>query len=337
MTHRLTVLNQMQRLKVFGLAMAVACTACAIASASASAAELPEFKVETAFTGTSSTMIFETAKGSESKITCKKTEMEGTALSKESGMLHLVLKECSTLLGLAKCTTAGQATGTVVISGEWQFALKGTKEAFLMLSTTGSHFECASTSEELKGTFLDQMTPMSTETTKYESKGKESKGTPEFTEFGNDLGEKAKAQLLLTSGGKEPEVVGQEATESKITTVKTTLIQIGAGPTVTVTPVTVDVGKLKPMESKTETFTYTVSAGSVPWRSTSRVVTPDYNSGTFKYLIPNEECLGKRLTAGQSCKIVLGLEALMAGEPLARVHYRLTPGPATAITVEAES
>jgi hypothetical protein len=305
--------------------IALALSASIVVTASAAAAELPEFTVESGFTGTSGKVTLESKGGI--KATCVGSSIEGTALSKRHGTFALTETECSTLGGAVKCTTSGHAAGTIFVSGEWSFATKAEKEeAFLRLTISGAAFSCGETAEEIKGSILAKITPLSTKTTKFELLAKETKGKPEFTEYFNDSGEKRSAQLLLSSKGGGFEEAGSEFASDKLTTAKETELKFGAVATVTVLPgVVIDLGKIGLNETKTAAFTYKVEAGSTVWWPHERSVTPLLAANEFSWALTKEQCYPLLWTALQTCKVEISLEAKVAGS-FAEVQYEMIGG-----------
>lgn len=289
-------------------------------AASALAGELPAFSVQTGFKGTSGKATFETK--SEVKVTCASSSIEATAVTKEGGTYHLTEKECSSSGGLVKCTTKGDTTGTVLIEGNWGFATKSSTEAFLLLSTNGSTFECSLSKEELKGTLLSKITPLNTETTKFELSTKESKGTQEFVEYTNEFGEKETAKLLTSINGGAFEALGAEAVENKVTTTSTTKLLFITGPTVNVNPIEVNLGLLEVKKPVSQLFTYKVATGSTSWTPVRTTLAPNTAVGDFEIDV-TDNCLGKTLTAGQTCTATVTVEALLSGKEAHNIRYRV--------------
>jgi hypothetical protein len=190
-----------------------------IASAPSASAEitLPQFSTETGFKGESGTTTFETLRGTV--VTCKKSTAEGTARSVRSGTLHIDERECSSS-GI-KCTSLGDAEGTILISGEWQLVDEDGL-TMLLMTLEEVHFTCGGlVLIRLRGSLLEPITPVDGEsTTKFTLELKESRGEQEYTEYDNDEFKAVSAKLLASTNGGEFEAVGAEAKESTITTEK---------------------------------------------------------------------------------------------------------------------
>jgi hypothetical protein len=211
----------MRRSIAFGLAATTALAICTIVSSAAMGVELlPQFTVETGFTGTGGKAVLET-KG-ETKVSCAKSTLEASAASKVKGTFHLAEKECA-VLGLFKCTGTGDSSGVVLMAGEWILVDGG--ELMLLTVTPAIHFECASTSVQVKGSLLAAITPVQTKTSKYELRVKETKAKQELSEYENENGEILVATLLSSINSGAFEETGMESAESRLTTSKETEIQ----------------------------------------------------------------------------------------------------------------
>jgi hypothetical protein len=315
------------------LVLVLVLSASVVITASAAAAELPEFTVESGYTGTSGKVTLESKGGT--KVTCGGSSIEGTALSKRHGTFKLKETECTK--GEAKCTTSGEPAGTIKVSGDWSLATKAEKkEAFVKLTTSGAAFSCGETAEEINGSILAVITPLSTKTTKFELLVKETKGKPEFTEYVNDSGEKKSVQLLLSSKGGAFEEAGEEFASDKLTAAKETELKFGAVANVTVLPGNViDLKKIELNETKTAAFTYKVEAGSPLWWVYERTITPLLAANEFTYTLTKDECFGKLLLALATCKVEISLEAKVAGK-FAEVQFEMVGG-APLVKVKGES
>lgn len=216
----------MRRLALLIPALAIFLALAAGDATASWAAELPQFTVETGFTGSTGATTIETAKGTT--VTCKKATIEGTAATKRSGTFHLAETECKSS-GFA-CTSAGDSSGVILVTGEWHLAddsadVIGERlgATFVLLSPEEFGFTCAAlVKAKMKGTVLAAISPSDVETTAYELQLNETKGKEEFTQYENEAGEAVATKLLASIGGGAFEEAGVHATEAKLTTAKAT-------------------------------------------------------------------------------------------------------------------
>lgn len=190
------------------------------------AVELPQFTVETGFTGSTAATTIETAKGTT--VTCKSATVEGTATTKRSGTFHLAEKECKSS-GVA-CTGTGDSSGVILATGEWHLADDSADVigerlgvTFVLLSPEEFGFTCAALVKvKTKGKVLAAISPADVETTAYELQLNETKGKEEFTQYENEAGEAVTTKLEASINGGAFEEAGIHATEAKLTTAKAT-------------------------------------------------------------------------------------------------------------------
>lgn len=285
----------MRRLAQFIFALAVLLAVVAGNATASWAAELPQFTVETGFTGSTATTTLETAKGTA--VTCKKGTVEGSAATKRSGTFHLAEKEC-TSSGFA-CTTAGDSSGVILITGEWHLVgdsadLIGEHlgTIFMLFSPTEFTFSCAELLKvKTKGTFLGAASPVDVETTSYELKLNETKGKEEFTQYENEAGEPVTTQLLASINGGAFEEAGAHAVEAKMSAAKATKLQ---------GPFTVKIGPARLAFSKVlnEMLPLTITnEGTV----TTKVVVQNLEGAEPAGWENDTACINVSLTQDQSC------------------------------------
>ncbi len=186
------------------------------------AALLPQFTVETKFTGTS-------GKGklnlTGAEIKCEEDTSEGSPTSKLLGKFTIDFKKCT--LGGKECHSEGDAEGVILTTGEYHLVRLGLGKAGLWFLVNPVKITCKflSTKTEVKGNVLGGITPINTKTTKYEIAVNVIEGKQEFTKFENDelLQEPAKLEGSV-NGGAFKEAT-EESAENKITTEKETEIE----------------------------------------------------------------------------------------------------------------
>jgi len=192
----------------------------------ASAAELPAFSVETRFTGTSGTEVFETVSGT--KITCRKSTMELTSATSRSGAFHFVDKECTS--SSITCSGLGDTEGVLLMLGEWQFVERNEEHALLLLSINENHASCGGlVLVVVKGKVLAAITPIGESTKSYELGLKQSKGHQEIAEYETETGELVRDDILISTNEGAFSEAGEEAAEDKLTAAAATEIKVLPG------------------------------------------------------------------------------------------------------------
>ncbi len=186
------------------------------------AAVLPQFTVETKFTGTSGKGKL-TLSGSE--IKCEEGTSEGSPTSKLLGKFTIDFKKCT--IGGKECHSEGDAEGIELVAGEYHLVRLGLGLAGMWLLVNPVKIVCKflSTKIELKGNVLGGITPINTKAAKFEIAINAMEGKQAFTQFENDelLTENAKLEGSV-NGGAFKEAT-EESAENKITTEKETEIE----------------------------------------------------------------------------------------------------------------
>jgi hypothetical protein len=215
------------RLKVLGLVFVVALAVGGALSGSASAVGLPQFSVETKFTGSSGRSKF-VLSGAE--VTCSKGTSEGSPVTGQGGSLTLAFRECK--LGGSECHSLGDAREVILLTGAYVLVRLKAEDPGVLLALEETHIECAllSTLVLLRGEVLGLITPFRTKTTRYTDNEKLKEGKQEFTEYENSVGEKEAVSLEGSINGGEFKAVTEESTENTLTTATETEIEETRGP-----------------------------------------------------------------------------------------------------------
>ena len=229
----------MRRFGFLGFAFLASLSVSAIPAASASAevVGLPEFSVETKFTGT----IGSSKLGlSGAEITCTSGTEEGSPGSKQDGTLAIDYKGCK--LSGTPCHSLGDTGEQILVSGSYAIVRLKSKSAGIVISVGEVHVECESlkTLVVVRGEVLGSITPFNTKTTKYQVTVKAKEGKQEFTEYENSSGAKEKASLEGSVNGGAFKAATDEIKEDGLTTASETELKEYKGPfTLDVTPTTV--------------------------------------------------------------------------------------------------
>jgi hypothetical protein len=183
--------------------------------------DLPEFSVETGFTGTSGKSKLGLA-GAE--VSCTSGTSEGTATSKKLGKFTIDFKGCKAVG--TECHSLGDAKEVILMSGRYHLVKLKPEDVGVWFLILELHVECAvlGTLALIKGNVLGLITPILSKTTKFEIKLNVKEGKQEFTEFERDGGEKVKAALEGSVNGGAFKAATEELAENKITTTKETEI-----------------------------------------------------------------------------------------------------------------
>ncbi len=216
----------MRKRVMVGAALVGLLLAASVATSSAAAVELPEFGVETRFTGTDGKMKLNLT-GGETK--CNSGTNSFSPSSKRLGTFTIDFKECS--LGGKECHSEGDAEGIVLIAGEYHLVRikAGDAGVWFLLTTVKLTCKFLSLKEELKGNVLGLITPIGTKTTRFTININVIEGKQETTEFENDGGEKVKASLEANTNGGSFKQTTIEVAENKLTSEKETEIVHGGG------------------------------------------------------------------------------------------------------------
>jgi len=210
----------MKRLKVLGLTIMAVFMLSAMASASAWAVALPEFSVQTNFTGKSGAGKL-VAVGIE--IKCTAGSNTGTATSKTAGNVTLTFTGCT--LGTKKCSTAGDVAGTVLIASTYTLVRLASGKAGIDIKTTEKSIECEGSTIKVKGEVLGELTPVLTKTKAFKLIVAVVEKKQAITEYENNAGEKKKlTEPLVANIGLGFVSATEESAENNITAEKETEI-----------------------------------------------------------------------------------------------------------------
>ena len=186
----------MQRLKLVVLAGMAVLSLSALASASTSAVTpatiLPEEEVK--LTGKQVGAWVLTALGG-AKIECKTQTSEGSFAAKAKlGPITTKLGECKEASTGATCTGLGEASGTILMSGEAHLVVDNEPilGGGLLFLVNLTHFACSIVLTELKGEVLCLIKPANTKTTHFEGGCTETaagSGDPKEVTYWNEVGE----------------------------------------------------------------------------------------------------------------------------------------------------
>jgi hypothetical protein len=218
----------MQRFKVFGLVLMAVFAVSIAAVASASADELPQFSVETGFTGKfgKSELILTGA-----AIKSPEGTTVGTATSKRLGGLTIDFLKSE--LGGKECHSEADTAGTILVKGEWHLVpTPGSTTlplvAILIPKANRIHITCLFLNilVLIEGCILGKIEPAGKDTTAYTLKVNAPEKKQQFLKFLNDEGKEVLCNLKAQVGtGAETEEVAQETNEIKLTTGVLTEIQ----------------------------------------------------------------------------------------------------------------
>lgn len=153
----------MRRLKFLGLVLVAVFASAAALSTSAYAVSLPENLPLTStggkITGNSEG---EPSLNGATEIKCKEAPSEGTEEAGKEGVApagtyHITFKGCSTLSGLVKCNSLGDASGVILALGTWKLVFDVISPELLTATVFTQeviHIECSTTLVEVKGSVL---------------------------------------------------------------------------------------------------------------------------------------------------------------------------------------
>jgi hypothetical protein len=215
----------MQRRKIAGMALLAMFALFAIASASASAANptvtlLSGETFPVTFEGTSGKGTLETVK--KTTVKCSAGTSKGTILENKTGETTIIFTGCES--SGFKCETTGAGSGEIITSGTTLLVFDSltTLGVAQLLTVKETVFECTSLVKiKVKGSLLLLITPINTETTKFELIVKQTAGKPSDKAYWNNSTGKEEAPLLLSSiNGGAFEESADESAENKITTNK---------------------------------------------------------------------------------------------------------------------
>ncbi len=200
------------------LAASVAALALSVVGAASASAALPEFvphaggKFPATFEGKIETPGEEGKLGeirfSAGGITlmrCKGgAKLKGEITGAKTASLTIDVEGCEDP-GEEQCSSSGAAKGIVVLSGSASpvYLEKATKNVGVLLPVGTIDIECAGGLQyTLSGSLLSPITPVNTETTKFELRYAENKaGTEEeYTSYENEKGEKISARFVFNDG-----------------------------------------------------------------------------------------------------------------------------------------
>ncbi len=182
---------------------------------------LPEFSVETKFTGTS-------GKGklnlTGAEIKCESGTSEGTPSSHHLGKFTIDFKSCA--LGGKECHSEGDAEGVILVKGEYHLVRLGEEKAGVWFLVEPVKISCKflSTKTEVKGNVLGLIEPVNTAGTKFTINVNVHESKQEWAEYENNEGVKEKAELLGSVNGGAFKAATEESSENKITTEKETSV-----------------------------------------------------------------------------------------------------------------
>jgi hypothetical protein len=169
------------------------------------------------FEGTSGAGTLETLKGT--KVSCTKGTNKGKIETPTEGSVELVFTGC-TSSGF-KCRTVGASEGEIKTSGTTKLVFDSLEPlgVALLLSVAETTFECTSLVKvKVKGNILLLVTPVGTETERFEIVVKQSKGDPTDNKYWNAEGKEEKPSLLSSINGAAFESSADESAENTIKT-----------------------------------------------------------------------------------------------------------------------
>ena len=220
----------MRRLKFAVLALFAVAAAFAASAVSASAVTLPEFTVETPATSSQTvTSTFENPGAGllEGTITSTKLTSELTPTSKQEGKFHIHFTEskCKTALGKGSGESEGDSAGVILVLGTYHIVNEASRPyAWLLLEPVKITclLSLGNVALTVEGNVLGSLSPTGSKTKTYTLTVKASGGTQEITEFLNDRGEKVKAGLTTTVGGRSGPSTQNESAAVTVTAEKET-------------------------------------------------------------------------------------------------------------------
>src|ERR1700689_858774 len=179
------------------------------------AVELPEFSAETGFTGAAEVLTFVTG---EDSVSCKSSEIKATSSSKKAGAFTLAAHSCAAL-GV-KCNTEGDAAGTILASGEWEFA-KSESGPMMLLSPKAFTITSSILQAAVRGDALIRVEgPLDSKAKSFEILGQQAEGNQEGVEYENTAGEKKTATLEASINKGAYKDAALEASSVTMTTEK---------------------------------------------------------------------------------------------------------------------
>jgi hypothetical protein len=185
--------------------------------------ELVGEEITVPFEGTSGEATLENEK--ETKVGCTAGKEKGAAETTTEGTVELVFTGCK--LKEAKCKTAGAAEGEIKIAGSTTLVFDSLEPLGVaaLLKLTETTFECTALVKiTVKGTLLLLITPINSETTKFEFIVKQSKGKPTDNKYWEEGVEKTPSLLTSINGGAFVGA-GVESAANKVTTSGMTKIE----------------------------------------------------------------------------------------------------------------
>jgi hypothetical protein len=156
---------------------------------------------------------------------CEGVKVKGEITGAKAASLTADFEGCHEhRLTAETCHSVGAASGVIVTSGSGSLVYlnKATKQVGVVLSVSEVNIECkGGIIWKLKGTVISPITPINTETTKYELRYRaKSDGIEEFTSYENEKGGQTNTELKVSLGSGWASVSLEEGEALKLTASK---------------------------------------------------------------------------------------------------------------------
>jgi hypothetical protein len=137
---------------------------------------------------------------------CANAKLKGEVAGAKTTSLTDTLERCHEAgLGAETCNTVGAAQGVVVLSGNATpvYISKATKKTALLWSLHKVSVEWRGVVWKISGSLLSPVSPINTETTKFElawHQSREYQGEEEFMSYENEKGELVRTEFTVNTG-----------------------------------------------------------------------------------------------------------------------------------------
>jgi hypothetical protein len=266
------------------------------------AAELPEFTVATAFTGTTGKYTLEGV--SKTAITCSKGKSSGEVKGHE-GTASFTLEECKEAKTACRSENAkGEKAPveTILMSGTLDLvvATGSPVEGGTLLLVGETKITCGVVKAAVKGTVISGISPLAEKTSKFTLTLNQKEGKLEQSKYYNEAGEAVEAaEPLSVNFGKGAEQAGIQAAEAGVSVAKATELKPPLHEVVTLSPIVYE-----KLANETRFMTY-INVGTV----TATLVNQALEGGEAgSWQITDENgCLNKALVRTNGCAVSIKL------------------------------